>query len=186
MKIIDINGIEREVQSIAPDPGYPGYVRVEFKRHHEWMSYAEFLDKNPGLESVVHDTPKPPDDVVSTVTGATKNTLTDKEQKWKKDAYIGMTLWISRGSGEGQKRTVIKNTKITLTVDSEWEVKPNSTSQYVITAKVQDSVRAMGNTLPQEDMKALEKRAIQIDKEHGRLSSESLKKNIKYLKPEEI
>lgn len=186
MKIIDINDIEREVQSAAPDPSYPGFIRVEFRRHHEWMSFAEFTERNPKLKHLLDDTPPPPADIVSTVSGATKNTLTDKTQAWTKDAYLGMTVWLSRGLGEGQKRTVIKNTKITLTVDREWDTKPNHTTQYVITAKVQDSVRAMGNTLPQEDMKALEKQAIQMDKQHGRLSSDSLKKNIKYLKPEEI
>jgi hypothetical protein len=186
MKITDINGIEREVISVAPDPGYPGFMRVEFKRHHEWMSFDEFLEKNPHLKHLLDHAAKPPADVVGVVTGATKNTLTDKDQSWKKDAYLGMIVWISRGLGEGQKRTVIKNTKITLNVDRDWDPKPNATSQYVLTARVQDSVRAMGNTLPQEDMKALEKRAIQMDKNHGRLSSESLKKNIKYLKPEEI
>jgi hypothetical protein len=186
MQIFDINGIARDVQSVAPDPTYPGFVRVEFKRHHEWMSYAEFLEKNPTLEKIVHNNPSPPADVVSNVTGCTKNTLTDSTQIWKKDSYIGMWVWISRGLGEGQKRKIIKNTKITLTVDQDWDQKPNKTSQYVISYNIQDSVRPMGNTLPQEDMKALEKKAIQMDREHGRLSSESLKKNIKYLKPEEM
>ena len=125
MKIIDINGIEREVQSVSPDPGYPGFMRVEFKRHHEWMSYSEFIDKNPSLKHLLDSAASPPKDVVSIVTGATKNTLTDKDQTWKKDAYLGMTVWISRGLGEGQKRTVIKNTKITLTVDQDWHPKPD-------------------------------------------------------------
>lgn len=186
MKIIDINGIEREVQSVAPDPGYPGFVRVEFKRHHEWMSFAEFSDKNPKLVNLIKDSAPLPQDVVSVVSGATKNTLTDAKADWQKNVYLGMTVWISRGLGEGQKRTVIKNTKITLTLDRPWEIKPDSTSQYVITSAVQDSVRAMGNTLPQADMKALERQAIKMDKERGRLNSEFIKKNIKYLKPEEL
>ena len=44
----------------------------------------------------------------------------------------------------------------------------------------------MGNTLPAEDLKELEKRAIEMDKMHGRLSSDSIRKNIKYLQPDEI
>lgn len=186
MKIIDINGTEREVQTVGPDPKYPGFVRVQFRRHHEWLTIKEFLDKNPDLKDVVKNAPKPPADVVGIVTTSTKNSLKDTNQKWTDNAYLGMWLWISRGQGEGQKRTIVKNSKNTLTLDKDWDTKPNKTSQYVITYNVQDSARAMGNNLPQEDMKALERRAIAIDKKYGRLNSQSLKANLKYLKPEEI
>ncbi|OGV97362.1 hypothetical protein A2W24_06555 [Microgenomates group bacterium RBG_16_45_19] len=186
MQIVDVNGTNREAQSAAPDPAYPGFVRVEFKRHHEWMSYSEFLEKNPKLKHLIKSKASPPPDVVGVVTKSTHHTLTDSTKSWKKEVYPGMWVWISRGLGEGQKRKIRHNTKTTVTVDADWETKPDRTSQYVISYNVQDSVRAMGNTLPQADMKALEKRAMQMDKAHGRLTSDSLKKNIKYLKPEEI
>jgi hypothetical protein len=186
MKIIDINGIEREVKSVAPDPKYPGYVKVEFNRHHEWLSFNEFTEKNPDLTHLLNDTPNAPADVVGVISTATKNSIKDTAQDWVENVYIGMWLWISRGEGEGQKRRITKNTKNTLYLDKDWDIKPNKTSQYVISYHVNDSVRAMGNTLPQEDMKALERRAIQMDKDHGRLSSQTLKKTLKYLKPEEV
>ena len=31
MKIIDINGVERECVSVALDKDYPGYVKADFK-----------------------------------------------------------------------------------------------------------------------------------------------------------
>ena len=43
MKIIDVNGNERECVSATPDKGFPGYMKLEFKskirkgyQHSEW------------------------------------------------------------------------------------------------------------------------------------------------------
>jgi len=186
MQIVDINGIAREVNSVFPDPKYPGYVRLEFARHHEWLTLSEFLTKNPKLKELVKGTSAPPPDDLGVVLKSGKNSLKDTTKNWKQNVFQGMWCWISRGKGEGQKRHVTSNTKNTLILDKDWEIKPNKTSQYVISYNVQNSIRDMGNTLPQENLKDLERRSIQMDKDHGRLSSESLKKNIKYLKPEEI
>lgn len=180
MKIIDANGIEREAKAVAPDPGYPGFVKIQFKRHHEWLSFDEFVKKNPNLAHLIKDSPPPPQDVVGTVTSAGKDFLRDTTQHWDDNAYLGMFVWISRGKGEGQKRTVVKNTKNQVKIDQPWDQKPDQSSQYVISYNIQE-VKAMGNVLPAENMKQYEKEAIRIDRRRGRLN-----KQYKYLKPEEL
>lgn len=185
MQIIDINGMKREAKSVTPDPSYPGFMKVEFRRHHEWYSIAEFLQFNPTLSHLTAAAKPQSPDVVSAVTSSTKTTLTDSSQNWNENIYTGFFVWISRGKGEGQKRTVLSNTKNKLTIDTLWDILPNKTSQYVISYNIHE-VKAFGNSLPGEDMKELERKAIELDKQHGRLSSQTIKKTIKYLKPEEI
>lgn len=184
MKIIDINGSEREVKSAAPDPSYPGFMKVEFRRHHEWYSIQEFLQFNPTLSHLTASAKPQSPDVVSTVTSSAKTTLSDSSQNWDENTYTGFFVWISRGKGEGQKRTVLSNTKNKLTIDTPWDTLPNKTSQYVISYNIHE-VKAFGNSLPSENMKDLERKAIELDKQKGRLSSQTLK-TLRYLKPEEI
>jgi hypothetical protein len=185
MKIIDINGSEREVKSAAPDPTYPGFMKVEFRRHHEWYSIKEFLQFNPTLSSLTNSAAPEAPDVVGVLTSATKTSLSDSSQDWDDNIYAGYFVWISRGKGEGQKRTILKNNKSKLTLDKAWDTIPNKTSQYVVSQNIHE-VKSFGNSLPSEDMKALEKRSIEMDKQSGRLNSHDLKKNIKYLDPDEI
>ena len=185
MKIVDINGTKREVKKAYPDPDYPGFMRIEFKRHHEWYSIQEFLQFNPDLEDLTASAPKVPEDIVGIVSSAGKDYLRDIDQNLKENAYLGFFVWISRGKGEGQKRTVTKNTHNKITVDKPWDDKPNKTSQYVLSHNVQE-VHAMGNISALGDMKDLEIRAIDMDKKYGRLDSQQLKKNIKYLDPDDI
>ena len=185
MKIIDINGSEREVQAVAPDPHYPGFMKIEFRRHHEWYSIPEFLEFNPTLKALTENAPATPDEVVGVVSSSGPNYLTDSKQAWKPNTYLGMFVWISRGKGEGQKRTVVKNTKNRLYLDKPWDTQPNPTSQYVVSYNIQ-AVKAMGNVLPTANYKDLEKKALQMDKKRGKLTSDLLKKNYKYLKPEEM
>lgn len=162
MQITDINGSTRNPKKVFLDPQFPGYVRVEFNRYHEWYSIKEFLQFNPDLKHIVEGAPEPPPEMTAIVGKADSLTLKDATQNWKPNSYLGYMVWISRGKGEGQKRTVVKNTKNTLTIDKAWEVKPNTTSQYVLAQHITD-VPAMGNTLPQEDMKKLEEAAIKMD-----------------------
>jgi hypothetical protein len=180
MKVIDSNNIERKANKVSPDPDYPGFMKLEFRRHHEWMSIPEFLKLNPQLKHLTDNAPETPDDVVGVVTSAGKDYLRDSSKKWAGNAYLGMFIWISRGQGEGQKRTIVKNTHNQLTIDQPWDTLPNKTSQYVISYNVQ-KVKAMGNTLPMSDIKELERMAIKLDRRRGRLNE-----NYKYLKPEEV
>lgn len=162
MQITDINGSIRNPQKVFLDPKFPGYVRIEFNRYHEWYSIKEFLEFNPDLKHIVDGAPEAPPEMTGIVTSATNKTLEDSTQNWAPNSYMDYMVWISRGKGEGQKRSILKNTKTNITVNAPWEVKPDTSSQYVLAQHIMD-VPAMGNTLPQEDMKKLEEAAIKMD-----------------------
>ncbi len=154
MKIIDVNGNERECVSATPDKGFPGYMKIEFKskirkdyHHSEWYPVNEFVKNNPKLAHLAKGAPKPPKEDLGVVTSASKTSLTDKKKKWKTNNFAGYPLWISRGKGEAQTRKIISNTKNTLTINQPWKVIPDKTSQYVISFNVHNP-QVMGATLP--------------------------------------
>ena len=151
MRIIDLNGTERDCVSAYPDKEWPGYMRVEFKTevrsHHVWYPIDEFVKNNPNLAGLTKNAPPTVKETVGVVSASTKNTLTDKKQQWKEDIYKDFPVWISRGLGEGQIRTVISNTKSSVTVDKKWDVNPDKTSQYVLSHNIHNP-QVFGNTLP--------------------------------------
>ena len=154
MKIIDINGEERDCVSVSPDPKFAGYMKVEFASknrvgytHSEWYPVSDFIKNNPTLKNLTTKAKKVINDDLGVVTSAKKDSLTDKSKKWNKDEYTGFPLWISRGKGEGQTRTVVNNTKNTLIINKPWKEVPNSTSQYVLSHNVHNP-QVRGNTLP--------------------------------------
>lgn len=153
MEIIDINGNKREYIRAELDGKWPGFVRVDFEsknragyQHSEWYPVAEFLKNNPKLASSIKNAPPSPNDDLGVVSSSKKQSLTDKNKKWTKDAYAGFPVWISRGKGEGQTRTIIANTANTVTVNSPWDVIPNKTSQYVISFNI-NAPKVFGNSL---------------------------------------
>ena len=117
MKIIDINDSGRECQSVGPDHEYPGFMKVQYKRHFEWMTIEEFLGKNPQLKKLADTAHHFAPDIACVVTSSGDNFLKDSTQNWQKNCYAGYSVWISRGKGEGQKRTIIKNEVNTLHID---------------------------------------------------------------------
>ena len=164
MKIIDINGEERECVSVSPDPKFAGYMKVEFVSknrvgytHSEWYPVSDFIKNNPKLKNLTTKAIKVVNDDLGVVTGAKPISLTDKSKRWKENIYAGFPVWISRGRGEGQTRTIIANTKNTLTIAKPWKEIPNSTSQYVLSHNVHDP-QVRGNTLPTAEPKPLTKR----------------------------
>lgn len=154
MKIVDVNKTERDCVSAYPDKDYPGYMRVEFKTevrsHHIWYPIAEFIKNNPSLEKLTKNAPAVTAETVGVVTSSTENSLTDSKQKWTKNAYLDFPVWISRGSGEGQIRTVISNTGNTIKIDKVWDTLPNKSSQYVLSYNIHDP-QPLGNNLPEKD-----------------------------------
>jgi hypothetical protein len=154
MKIVDINGITRECKEVKQDPNYPGFIsivypskRVAGETRTEWYPIAEFMAKNPDLKELKNMAPPPPPDTLGVVTKSGKDHLKDATQKWKPDIYVGFTVWISRGIGEGQTRIVVKNTKNVIYVDKPWDEIPDKTSQFVISLNIHDPA-ALGNSLP--------------------------------------
>ena len=135
MQIIDINGKTRDCVRAHLDPHWPGFVTIDYESHNrpgykhtEWYPIPDFLARNPSLAHLVKGvdiTPAP--DIASTVTSCTKTTLKDKTQNWEINDYAGFYVWISRGAGEGQVRTVLSCTKNVLRIDKSWD-KPISTA----------------------------------------------------------
>jgi hypothetical protein len=154
LTVTDINGSVRECLSIDHDMAYPGYVKVEFASNRnapatyvEWYPIDDFLTHNPTMSHIVKKNKQPAEDDLGVVSKATLTSLSDKTKKWTPDCYIDFPLWISRGTGEGQVRTITKNTHNMLTVDAPFDIKPDTTSQYVISHNIHD-VQVMENTLP--------------------------------------
>jgi hypothetical protein len=155
MKIIDINGIERECASVALDKEYPGYVKVNFVskvrkgyKHSEWFPIEKFFAKNRKLKGKIGKAQSSPKEDLGIVSKSGKDFIQDISKNWNKNLYAGYPLWISRGKGEGQQRTVTKNNKNILYVDKEWDLRPDRTSQYVLSRNVQKNIEAYGNILP--------------------------------------
>lgn len=176
MKIIDINGRERECVRAYLDPNWPGFVTVDFKSRHrpgfshtEWMPTQDFFEKNPDLKGKITNDDKPlarPKQVAGEVSSSTPNSLTDKTKSWTPNDYAGMFAWISRGKGEGQTRIILSNTKTKVVVDKPWDIRPNNTSQYSLVYN-RPTTPASNNTLPIVEMRKLEEKARKFDLERG-------------------
>lgn len=141
MKIIDINGKQRECVRAYPDPSYPGFIRVEYenpkRKYHVWIPVDDFEKNNPGvLGGVLDQIHHPPPEVTSTPTSATKSTLTDSTRQWEENTYRNSHVWIGRGKGEGQSREIIANTQDTLILKDNWDDLPDKSSQYVISEHI--------------------------------------------------
>ena len=169
MLITDINGTKRECAAAYPDKDYPGYIKVEyqtkFRNYTEWYPIEEFKSRNPDLLYLVEGVREEAKDVTGVASRSTDTTLTDGKQKWEKNIYAGFPLWISRGKGEGQVRTILSNTKNTIVIDKRWEVKPNRFSQYVISRNIKEDVKPAGNILTEEEIHKLELKAKKMDRD---------------------
>lgn len=176
MQIIDINGKARDCVRAHLDPHWPGFVTIEYEsknrpgyKHAEWYPIPDFLARNPNLAHLVKGvdvTPAP--DLAGVITKCTSTTLQDSTQNWEVNDYAGFYVWIARGAGEGQVRTVLSCTKNTLQLDKTWDKPyPNGTSQYVLSRELGKVTASRGNTLPVSDMQALEKKARAIDLKRG-------------------
>lgn len=151
MKIVDINGNVRDCVKILPDLDWPGYMKAEItdKRgtHPEWYLINEFVKFNPNLKNLTNGAPKAKEEDFGIVTECKTHSLTDKNKVWENDIFIGTPIWIARGRGEGQVRTVISNSKNSVIIDKAWEIVPDRSSQYVISVNVHNP-NAFGNSIP--------------------------------------
>jgi FAD synthase len=157
MQIVDVNGEVRECSKVLADDKFPGFITVSFSSkvrkgysHQEWYPTADFIKNNPTLAYLTKGKAKKTHEDVGVVSSSSIKTLTDKTKKWQKDLFLGYPVWISRGTGEGQKRTITENTSDTLVIDTTWNLKPDKTSQYVISFNINDeNIReTSGNGLP--------------------------------------
>jgi len=68
-----------------------------------------------------------------TVSSATTDTLTDNSKNWNSDQWWFREVYITSGTGIGQRRIIKKgNTATELQVAPDWDVVPDSTSKYII------------------------------------------------------
>jgi RHS repeat-associated protein len=75
--------------------------------------------------------------VQSTSTGGnTPTTLKDTTQSFAPNAFAGLTVRVTAGTGAGQERTILSNTPTQLTVTAAWTVTPDSTSLYQVVSGV--------------------------------------------------
>lgn len=176
MKIIDINGRERECEKAYLDPEWPGYITVAFKSkrrqgytHTEWYPIADFARRNPHLEDLYkgHVTSVQAQEFAGIVSSSSPKSIIDTTQSWVKNLYAGFHVWISRGPGEGQTRTILSNTATELMVDKTWGVRPTNESQYAVVRQLGDT-SVQGNVLPLAELRKLEELARQKDKELGK------------------
>lgn len=169
MKIIDLNGKEKECEKAYPDPAWPGYMRVEYKNprrsYHVWYPIEEFKKNNPNLGELVKDVPMPPPEITGIASSSTDITLTDKTQSWAINTYTGFPVWISKGKGEGQVRIVLSNTKDTLVIDQKWDTKLNKFSQYVLSRNIHEQMPTIGNKSQQEIQHEYELKAKKINRD---------------------
>lgn len=67
-----------------------------------------------------------------TATSGGNNTLTDTGQSWDVNEWENYALLIVSGTGNGQLRLIESNTSDILTLNTQWETNPDSTSVYEI------------------------------------------------------
>lgn len=168
MQIVDINGSQRECADAYPDKDYPGFIKVEFsnklRSYTEWYPIEEFINKNPTLQYLTQGVREEAKDVAGVASRSTETSLSDSRQKWEKNVYAGFPMWIARGKGEGQTRTILSNTKNTIIIDKPWNIRPNRFSQYVISRNIREDVKPAGNILTEEEIHKFELKAKRIDR----------------------
>ena len=167
MDIIDINGNFRECNSVVPDSGFPGFMKVEYKSknrkgyaHLEWYPIIEFIKNNPKLSKLAQGAKPSPREDLGVVTKAGKDFIEDVTKDWPKNIYVGTPVWISRGKGEGELMKVVRNDKNKLYIDKPWKVIPDKSSQYVVSHNVNKDIKAVGNNLPGIETRAIVERLI--------------------------
>ena len=70
----------------------------------------------------------------SSGSGQSTSNLVDEDKSWEVDGWAGNWVRIMSGAGEGQQRNIASNTSDTLTLQSDWDITPDDTSEYVIYA----------------------------------------------------
>ena len=60
------------------------------------------------------------------------STIGNSSLQMDPNAYLGMTLRITRGTGSGQEAAILSNTATTLTVSPAWALAPDATSYFTV------------------------------------------------------
>lgn len=78
-----------------------------------------------------------PDGVLS----ATSTTLTDSKKKYTVNVMTEYTVRIMSGTGVGQSRKIIANTKTTMTINTPWDTIPDATSTFQVEAFIEPAFK---------------------------------------------
>ena len=70
--------------------------------------------------------------LLGNVSSGSSNTLTDNSKSWLVDEWAGGAVKIVSGAGLDQIRSIISNTEEEVTVNSNWTIDPDSSSEYRI------------------------------------------------------
>jgi prepilin-type N-terminal cleavage/methylation domain-containing protein len=79
--------------------------------------------------------------------GNASTTLNDTRKDWTGIDWRNFRVTIVSGTGAGQTRTIVSNTRDTLTVNTAWSPVPDNTSEYRILSFNRFSRRVADNTL---------------------------------------
>ncbi|RLG36864.1 MAG: hypothetical protein DRN91_06925 [Candidatus Alkanophagales archaeon] len=111
----------KETDRVVYAPG-----RVKFEYSTPTTTYVHLIVSPPTAPR------SPMKDDEGTVTSATESTLTDETKEWEEDEWKGGEVNIVEGTGAGQVRGVVSNTKNTIHVSPDWTTIPDTTSRYHI------------------------------------------------------
>ncbi len=111
-------------------------VNLKDKNGAEIFNYTTNADGYPGQDS-------------GTATAATAGTLTDSSKAWSSNEWWFKEIYITSGTGLGQRRIIKKgNTATELQVAPDWDTTPDATSKYIILPYVRVKKIASPDTEP--------------------------------------
>lgn len=67
-----------------------------------------------------------------TATGGTTGSLLDRTKSWETGIWEGFEIAFLRGTGAGQNRIIRWNTRDRILPRTDWEVRPDTTTEYII------------------------------------------------------
>ncbi len=70
--------------------------------------------------------------IAGQITTAGPSSLTDTNQSWASDIWIGYNLYIVAGRGAGQSAVIASNNSSTITIQGTWVTEPDHSSYYQI------------------------------------------------------
>ena len=82
-------------------------------------------------------------------TNASINTMTQDGQMWETNIWTGSEVTVIEGTGKGQTRSIVTNSRDTLTVRTNWVALPDSTSVFVIRLRQSTPIRWGHNIEPE-------------------------------------
>ncbi len=131
-----LEDLAKVIQTQLNNAGFATPVSVKTTTDQELVFYTGKSSNGTNHTLVFNDISDSSANTTGTAVNAGVNTLTlDSSASGTNAFYVGMTMTINNGTGAGQTRTVIGYDAATQTVtlDKDWDVQPDATSNYSIT-----------------------------------------------------